>query len=137
MNCSPDWPKVHISKKKIEHNPKPFDTNLLPPQRRKRDTNTNCNMELPMTFVESATGVKTYSISVSSSLHLNAFTDYAFHLQFIMTVPTMDEEGLYNLYFHACPNYKEPLFSLNFDVSCVRSCFYIVGTVFENFLLHL
>lgn len=87
-----------------------------------------------MNFVESKTGVKTYSISVSSSLHLQVFTDYTFYLQFIMTVPTMDEEGLYNLYFHACPNYKEPLFLLNFDVSCAAWCF--LYCTITNFLLY-
>lgn len=80
VNCSPDWPKVHILEKKTEHpNLKPYESNLYPPQRRKRDQNPNCNMEIPMTAVESmATGVKTYSMSVSSCFHLNAFSEYVF-----------------------------------------------------------
>lgn len=36
-----------------------------------------------------------------------------------MFVPEQEkqEEGLYNLYFHACPNYQRDLFPLNFQVS--------------------
>lgn len=30
---------------------------------------------------------------------------------------TEQEEGLYNLYFHSCPNYNRDLFPLNFIVS--------------------
>lgn len=30
---------------------------------------------------------------------------------------TEQEEGLYNLYFHSCPNYNRDLFPLNFVVS--------------------
>lgn len=36
--------------------------------------------------------------------------------QFIMYI-TEQEEGLYNLYFHSCPNYNRELFALNFVVS--------------------
>lgn len=33
-----------------------------------------------------------------------------------MWIPTNQEEGLYNLYFHACPNYGLNQFMLNFNV---------------------
>lgn len=34
-----------------------------------------------------------------------------------MYILTEQEEGLYNLYFHSCPNYQRNLFPLNFNVS--------------------
>lgn len=37
-----------------------------------------------------------------------------------MYVPESTEEGLYNLYFHACQNYQRDLFKLNFQVSHLR-----------------
>jgi G protein-coupled receptor 107 len=33
-----------------------------------------------------------------------------------MYIATKQEEGLYNLYFHSCPNYKTAQFMLSFDV---------------------
>lgn len=38
--------------------------------------------------------------------------------QFVLYVATKADEGLYNLYFHSCPNYiYPPKYSLNFNVS--------------------
>lgn len=34
-----------------------------------------------------------------------------------MYILNEQEEGLYNLYFHSCPNYQRNLFALNFEVS--------------------
>uniref|UniRef100_A0A182SWT0 GOST seven transmembrane domain-containing protein n=1 Tax=Anopheles maculatus TaxID=74869 RepID=A0A182SWT0_9DIPT len=40
-----------------------------------------------------------------------------FRLQFAIYVATKQEEGLYNLYFHSCPNYApNSLYELNFNV---------------------
>lgn len=41
-----------------------------------------------------------------------------------MWIPTKDEEGLYNLYFHACPNYRRTassLVALDFNVDIEES----------------
>lgn len=47
----------------------------------------------------------------------NLLTDLLFTIhQFVMYILTEQEEGLYNLYFHACPNYQRNLFPLNFEV---------------------
>lgn len=84
--------------------------------------NTKCNpIKLPMT-VAKMEGYNLYNFSVS---HLNitklAFHSYSitfFHnFQFVMYILNEQEEGLYNLYFHACPNYQHNLFPLNFEVS--------------------
>lgn len=53
-------------------------------------------------------------------LNLNGFFSLLF--QFVMYVVTEREEGLYNLYFHACPNYQWNMFPLNFKVSIVYEC---------------
>jgi len=39
-----------------------------------------------------------------------------YNLTFSILVATKHDEGLYNLYFHACPNYGEHLIPLYFDV---------------------
>jgi hypothetical protein len=43
-----------------------------------------------------------------------------FFVQFVVSVETEIDEGLYNLYFHNCPNYKDgPSVALNFMVSVI------------------
>lgn len=40
-----------------------------------------------------------------------------------MNVVTVEEEGLYNLYFHICPNYEDDSkkVALDFTVSCNKT----------------
>ncbi|OXU22073.1 hypothetical protein TSAR_011759 [Trichomalopsis sarcophagae] len=114
VNCSSNVHSVHIYQNstaiRIERNKRTLpgrlsDTALFP--RRKRDSfphdieksdNINmgasfqepsaCLQKLPM-FVKEVNGEKYYNTS------------------FAMYVANEKEEGLYNLYFHSCPNYKQ------------------------------
>lgn len=58
-----------------------------------------CSQKLPM-FVKEISGEKYYNTS------------------FAMYVANEKEEGLYNLYFHSCPNYKQRV-SVDFSVIIV------------------
>lgn len=114
VNCSRTVYSVHIYKyeslmpvlrAKRDSRPAPFsDTALI--QRRKRnasgseamksadsqdqglESNVCSQLKLPMTLDE-IQGEKYYNTS------------------FYMNIYTPEEEGLYNLYFHSCPNYKD------------------------------
>lgn len=62
------------------------------------ETNVCSRLQLPMT-VDVKNGEKYYNTS------------------FFMKVYTKQEEGLYNFYFHSCPNYKNDDVFVDFTVS--------------------
>ena len=39
-----------------------------------------------------------------------------YNTNFVMCIATQEEEGLYNLYFHSCPNYKDEEVFVDFTV---------------------
>ncbi|CAD7090007.1 unnamed protein product [Hermetia illucens] len=117
VNCSADW-NIRIFKNRtsisaIRAKRHSFaevsDSAFIMQRRRKRDTiptdghkdsveNQACNkLELPMT-VEKKDKFNYYSMN------------------FAMYVAMKADEGLYNLYFHACPNYQTMPLSLSFNV---------------------
>ncbi|XP_031625257.1 protein GPR107 [Contarinia nasturtii] len=118
VNCSKDWHNIHIYKdrtqlpnlaqKRDESNL--YANMLLESQRRKRSAepsqyeeaaNARCNnIRLPM---------------YATKMEGLGFSYYNF--SFVMYVLTENEEGLYNLYFHACPNYQRNMFALNFNIN--------------------
>lgn len=54
-------------------------------------------------------------------------------LQFAMYVASDAEEGLYNLYFHSCPNYEpNKQVSLDFKV-CINYC--LITKLIQNMIL--
>lgn len=85
-------------------------------------SNSKCNtFTLPL-YKKTINGTNYFNFVVSvvcAAVHLIRLTRKSFALQFFMFVPEQEkqEEGLYNLYFHACPNYQRDLFPLNFQVS--------------------
>lgn len=117
VNCSYDWQTIHIYqnhdtipifRSKRQSVAKISDASLFM-NRRKRDAfeydgkilpveNTICNkMILPLAIEKS-----------NNKIYYN--------MTFSLYVATKHEEGLYNLYFHACPNYGETLRELAFNV---------------------
>jgi len=108
VKCSPDWKRLHIykdSKQIPATNPKRVlagSGNILMQTRRRRSVdllenelyNSNVNpcenLHLPITKKIDSEGVASYNTS------------------FVMSVASDAEEGLYNLYFHSCPNYDPP-----------------------------
>ena len=43
-----------------------------------------------------------------------------YNASFVMYVASEEEEGLYNLYFHNCPNYKDEGVFVDFTVRKIR-----------------
>lgn len=122
VNCSHDWKNFHIYKNrsmipmfraKRQSLAKVADSALFM-QKRKRETapteygsdkadESKCSkLEFPMTM-EVKDGLQIYSMN------------------FAMYIATKYEEGLYNLYFHACPNYQYSLLPLSFNVDIEES----------------
>ncbi|GAB0092225.1 protein GPR107 [Sergentomyia squamirostris] len=113
IDCSRDWPPVYIYKNRADipvmrakrHSVTRVSDSAMFVQRRRRATDMDgsnvikCNQQnLPMNMTLKD-GIKYYS------------------LNFVLYVATKEDEGLYNLYFHSCPNYiYPPRYSLNFNV---------------------
>ncbi|XP_055714161.1 protein GPR107 isoform X2 [Phlebotomus papatasi] len=113
IDCSRNWPPtVYIYKNRADipvmrakrHSLAKVSDSSIFLQRRRRDVKSTergikCNQQnLPMNMTVKD-GIKYYS------------------LNFVLYVATKADEGLYNLYFHSCPNYiYPPKYSLNFNV---------------------
>uniref|UniRef100_A0A6B2E7W6 Putative g protein-coupled seven transmembrane receptor n=1 Tax=Phlebotomus kandelakii TaxID=1109342 RepID=A0A6B2E7W6_9DIPT len=116
IDCSRDWPPtvyiyknradIPVMRAKRHSQPKVSDSSMFLQRRRRSavdEENANrgpkCNQQnlpLHMTIKD---GIKYYSMN------------------FVLYVATKEDEGLYNLYFHSCPNYiYPPTYSLNFNV---------------------
>lgn len=115
LNCSTEWQNVHIYKdrkqipalrSKRQSFAKVSDSKSMYMQRRKRDA------------MEFSPGLKT-SVCHNFNLTLTCKADMykTCSFNFVVFVATKADEGLYNLYFHSCPNYdlNNP-YILNFDV---------------------
>lgn len=111
ISCSKDWRTLHIYKNRTDipitnrispGMAKMGDSSLFMTRRRRRDATpeNGCSQvtTLPLKF------------------HRQGDIDY-YSFQFILFIASEQEEGLYNLYFHSCPNYNyPPQFPLSFTV---------------------
>ncbi|XP_055685432.1 protein GPR107 [Lutzomyia longipalpis] len=116
IDCSRDWPPTAIIYKNRADIPvmrakrnslaKVSDSSIFMQRRRRAATEVEdnarglkCNQQVLPLNVTMQDGIKHYS------------------LNFVLYVATKEDEGLYNLYFHSCPNYAyPPPYSLNFNV---------------------
>ncbi|KAK4872430.1 hypothetical protein RN001_014459 [Aquatica leii] len=113
VNCSPEWNGIHIYKSLNEIPVASLKQalvgsgNILMQTRKKRDveekddfnTSPCSKLHLPITVQVDSKGVSSYNTS------------------FVMTISSNAEEGLYNLYFHNCPNYNpNKQVNLNFEI---------------------
>lgn len=71
-----------------------------------------------------------FDICNNKRLYCHFAYEFESFLQFVMWIPTKEEEGFYNLYFHACPNYRTDQFMLNFNVSTRNSFPLIFQNIF-------
>ncbi|XP_049300136.1 protein GPR107 [Anopheles funestus] len=123
VSCSKDWQNIHLYKdrsgvpalrSKRQSFAQVSDSKMVYMQRRRRAN----------VFPHAADGVADVgdAATVCSKLTLplevkadDMFKYYSFN--FAIYVATKQEEGLYNLYFHSCPNYSpNSLYELNFNV---------------------
>ncbi|XP_053683683.1 protein GPR107 [Sabethes cyaneus] len=117
LNCSSEWQNVHIYKdrkqipalrSKRQSFAKVSDSKSMYMQRRKREV------------IDPASSPQT-SVCHNFNLTLNCEKQEPFKFcwfNFVVYVASKAEEGLYNLYFHSCPNYDlNNLYDLQFDVT--------------------
>ncbi|XP_058064342.1 protein GPR107 [Anopheles bellator] len=134
VSCSKDWLNIHLYKdrsrvpalrSKRESFAKMSDSMRVYMQRRRRREILEDPIAADDGSVDAPTGRETDGESaaiICSKLtlplevkHVDVFKYYSFN--FAIYVATKQEEGLYNLYFHSCPNYApSTLYELNFDV---------------------
>ncbi|KAF5296015.1 hypothetical protein FQR65_LT10318 [Abscondita terminalis] len=110
VNCSPEWTSIHIYKNTNEIPAASLKQalvgsgNILMQTRRKRaveewDPNPCSKLHLPITVEVDNDGIQSYNTS------------------FVLSISSDAEEGLYNLYFHNCPNYDpNKQVNLNFQI---------------------
>ncbi|XP_053658310.1 protein GPR107 [Anopheles marshallii] len=126
VSCSKDWQNIHLYKdrsgvpalrSKRQSFAQASDSKMVYMQRRRRAV-----YHVPESN-DFAPAVETADVAtVCSKLTLplevkkdDMFKYYSFN--FAIYVATKNEEGLYNLYFHSCPNYSpNSLYELNFNV---------------------
>uniref|UniRef100_A0A182PL29 GOST seven transmembrane domain-containing protein n=1 Tax=Anopheles epiroticus TaxID=199890 RepID=A0A182PL29_9DIPT len=127
VSCSKDWQNIHLYKdrsgvpalrSKRQSFAQVSDSKMVYMQRRRRDYHVpESNDFAPVAGVESGNAATvcsklTLPLEVKSD---DMFKYYSFN--FAIYVATKQEEGLYNLYFHSCPNYAtNSLYELNFNV---------------------
>uniref|UniRef100_A0A182MWI8 GOST seven transmembrane domain-containing protein n=1 Tax=Anopheles culicifacies TaxID=139723 RepID=A0A182MWI8_9DIPT len=130
VSCSKDWQNIHLYKdrsgvpalrSKRQSFAQASDSKMVYMQRRRRAA---YRVPEPNEFGAAAGGAAETgdAATVCSKLTLSLeetsddmFKYYSFN--FAIYVATKQEEGLYNLYFHSCPNYSPSnLYELNFNV---------------------
>lgn len=52
------------------------------------------------------------SLNISMTVDANQY----YNTNFVISIVSQEEEGLYNLYFHSCPNYKDEGVFVDFTV---------------------
>ncbi|XP_055586454.1 protein GPR107 [Uranotaenia lowii] len=115
LNCSNEWQNVHIYKdrkqipalrSKRQSFAKVSDSKSMYMQRRKRDV-------IDASAKSSVCHNFNLTLSCKSEDAIYKYCSFNFALY----VASKSEEGLYNLYFHSCPNYdRNNLYALQFDV---------------------
>uniref|UniRef100_U5ESJ2 Putative g protein-coupled seven transmembrane receptor n=1 Tax=Corethrella appendiculata TaxID=1370023 RepID=U5ESJ2_9DIPT len=119
VNCSHDFQHIHIYKdrdqipifrSKRHSYAKVSDSKSVYMQRRKREVFPVENSEL---IPKGSSVCNQLTLPMTNKID-GVFTFYDFH--FSMYIATKQEEGLYNLYFHSCPNYLTEKLMLSFDV---------------------
>uniref|UniRef100_A0A182VT21 GOST seven transmembrane domain-containing protein n=1 Tax=Anopheles minimus TaxID=112268 RepID=A0A182VT21_9DIPT len=130
VSCSKDWQNIHLYKdrsgvpalrSKRQSFAEASDSKMVYMQRRRRAA---YHVPEPNDFSSAGGGaaetgdVATVCSKLTLSLEEKSddmFKYYSFN--FAIYIATKQEEGLYNLYFHSCPNYSpNSLYELNFNV---------------------
>ncbi|KXJ76230.1 hypothetical protein RP20_CCG010060 [Aedes albopictus] len=112
LNCSSEWQNTHIYK----------DASHIPPMRGKRQSfatvsdSKSMYMQRRKRAVNDLVSVcRNYNLTLTCTKNDLPFKVCSF--TFAMEVSNKADEGLYNLYFHSCPNYDmATYYSLQFDV---------------------
>ncbi|ETN64571.1 lung seven transmembrane receptor [Anopheles darlingi] len=125
VSCSNDWQNIHLYKdssgvpalrSKRQSLVSMSDAKFVYMQRRRRRSQPNDNLDQDMVSGKSAAKIcSKLTLSLDVKEGEDTFKYYSF--KFAIYVATKQEEGLYNLYFHSCPNYApSTLYELNFNV---------------------
>ncbi|XP_035894549.1 protein GPR107 [Anopheles stephensi] len=134
VSCSKDWQNIHLYKdrsgvpalrSKRQSFARASDSKLVYMQRRRRsayhvpaESNDFAQAAAVGAVADAGSDAATVCSKLTLPLEVKAddmFKYYSFN--FAIYVATKQEEGLYNLYFHSCPNYApNSLYELNFNV---------------------
>uniref|UniRef100_A0A1L8DJW4 Putative g protein-coupled seven transmembrane receptor n=1 Tax=Nyssomyia neivai TaxID=330878 RepID=A0A1L8DJW4_9DIPT len=116
IDCSRDWPPtaiiyknradIPVMRAKRNSLPKVSDSSIFLQRRRRAAPDAE----------DMSRGLKCNQQTLPLNMTVQDGTKY-YSMNFVLYVATMEDEGLYNLYFHSCPNYAyPPPYSLNFNV---------------------
>uniref|UniRef100_A0A1L8DK02 Putative g protein-coupled seven transmembrane receptor n=1 Tax=Nyssomyia neivai TaxID=330878 RepID=A0A1L8DK02_9DIPT len=116
IDCSRDWPPtaiiyknradIPVMRAKRNSLPKVSDSSIFLQRRRRAAPDAE----------DTSRGLKCNQQTLPLNMTVQDGTKY-YSMNFVLYVATMEDEGLYNLYFHSCPNYAyPPPYSLNFNV---------------------